>query len=290
MSATIKQGPHVSAFESDAMAQLHEEVKEKEARGQVRVVKWESIRDNPPQELKVSPIAMIPHKSRKYRAILYLSFECRLSNNKHIASVNATTVKTAPRGACDQMGHSLLRVIHAFAEADEKMPDAKIFSAKWDVKDGFWRLVCEEGEEWNFAYVLPQKEGEPVKLVIPTSLQMGWIESPPYFCAASETARDVAEQYVETPVGTTAEHKFQAHTRGSNEYEGLPSRSDGECFRYMIEVYVDDFIALAIAISKDQLDYVAGGVMHGIYDAILPSDDKDDDTISMKKLTKQEGT
>ena len=102
----------------------------------------------------------------------------------------------------------MLRVIHAFAEADEKIPDAKVFSAKWDVKDGFWRLVCEEGEEWNFAYILPQKEGEPVKLVIPTLLQMGWIESPPYFCAASETARDVAEQYVETPVGTTAKHKF----------------------------------------------------------------------------------
>ncbi len=78
------------------------------------------------------------------------------------------------------MGHELDRIIHAFAEAD---PDAKIFMAKFDIKDGFWRLNCAEGEEWNFAYVLPKREGEPLKLVVP------------YFCAASEMARDVAGWY-----------------------------------------------------------------------------------------------
>ena len=74
--------------------------------------------------------------------------------------------------------------------------------AKWDIKDSFWRMDCVEGEEWNFAYILPQKEGEPVLLVVPTSLQMGWVESPPYFCAATETARDVTMEYTDMPVGT----------------------------------------------------------------------------------------
>ena len=58
------------------------------------------------------------------------------------------------------MGHTLNRIIHAFAEADK---DAKIFMAKYDIKDGFWRLDCAEGEEWNFAYVLPEHEGEPTR-------------------------------------------------------------------------------------------------------------------------------
>ena len=31
------------------------------------------------------------------------------------------------------------------------------------------------------------------EIVVHTSLQMGWCESPPYFCAATETARDVIE-------------------------------------------------------------------------------------------------
>ena len=70
--------------------------------------------------------------------------------------------------------------------------------AKWDIKDGFWRLDTEEGTEWNFSYVLPQHPGEPIYLVVPTSLQMGWVESPPFFCVASETARDVAQDYCET--------------------------------------------------------------------------------------------
>ena len=92
-------------------------------------------------------------------------------------SVNDNSEKTSPQGSIDQLGHSLLRMIHAFAEAEE---EDFVFMAKWDVKDGFWRLDCEDGEEWNFAYVLPQPDGEPIKLVVPTSLQMGWVESPAY--------------------------------------------------------------------------------------------------------------
>jgi hypothetical protein len=96
---------------------------------------------------------MIPHKSRNFRAILDLSFKLRLKDGTHVPSVNDTTTLEAPAAAIDQMGHALQRIIHAFAEADE---DAKIFMAKYDIKDGFWRLDCQEGEEWNFSYVLPR--------------------------------------------------------------------------------------------------------------------------------------
>ena len=147
---------------------------------------------------------------------------------------------------------------------------------KWDIKDGFWRLDCRDGEEWNFAYVLPQQEGEPVRLVVPTSLQMGWIESPPYFCAASETARDVAQQYVEREVGITPDHKFLHHTTTSEEYAKLPTtnkQGDGG-FNYMLEVYCDDFVSLAMASSKAQLDHVANSVMSGVHD-VFPADTVD---------------
>jgi hypothetical protein len=116
------------------------------------VVLWDDIKENPPPQLKISPLAMIPHKSRQFRAILDLSFRLRLKDGTHVPSVNEATTLEAQAGAIDQMGHSLQRIIHAFAEADE---DAKIFMAKYDIKDGFWRLDCQEGEEWNFAYVLP---------------------------------------------------------------------------------------------------------------------------------------
>ena len=128
--------------------------------------------------------------------------------------MNEDSEKTAPGDAIDQIGHVLLHLIHAFAEA----PDgAKIFQAKWDTKDVFWWLYCKEGEEWNLCCVLTQKPGMPIKLVVPTSLQMGWIESPPYFCTVSETGRDVAEQYIKNPVGSLAEHKFVDLTEVNSE-------------------------------------------------------------------------
>ena len=121
-----------------------------------------------------------------------------------VPSIDKNSKKTDLGGAIDQIGHAILQIIHAFSEA----PDcANIFQAKWDIKEGFWRIDCKEGEECNFCYVLPQNPGMPIKLVVPTSLQMGWIESPPYSCTVSETGRDVVEQYIKTPVGSLAEHR-----------------------------------------------------------------------------------
>ena len=80
--------------------------------------------------------------------------------------------------------------------------------SKLDVKDGFWRVVTGEGAKWNFAYVLPDKPGQPIRLVVPTSIQMGWSKSPAYFCAATETARDIADDYVRQELGTLPHQNF----------------------------------------------------------------------------------
>ncbi len=99
-----------------------------------------------------------------------MSFHLQLKQGGILPSVNATIIKTAPSGAIDQLGHSLTRIIHAFAETKDK---AHIFMTKWDIKDGFWRLDAGDGAEWNFAYLLPLDPGKPIYLVVPTSLQMG---------------------------------------------------------------------------------------------------------------------
>jgi hypothetical protein len=41
--------------------------------------------------------------------------------------MNDTTIKSASKGAIDQLGECLSRIVHAFAEADD---EAKIFMAK----------------------------------------------------------------------------------------------------------------------------------------------------------------
>jgi len=98
--------------------------------------------------------------------------------------------------------------------------------------------------------VLPQHPGQPCYLVVPTSLQMGWVESPPFFCAASETARDVAQDYCETKIGTLPHPKFTNYVIGNQAYEDLPKRDElVRIFCYLLEVYVDDFVSLVIPIS-----------------------------------------
>lgn len=73
MTKAVERGPHQSALDPEAMEYFEKEVMEKVAQGQARVVLWDDIKDAPPPQLKVSPIALIPHKSRMFRAILDLS-------------------------------------------------------------------------------------------------------------------------------------------------------------------------------------------------------------------------
>ena len=90
--------------------------------------------------------------------------------------------------------------------------------SKLDVKDGFWWVVTGEGSEWNSAYVLPDKPVQPIRLVVPTSIQMCGSKSPAYFCAATETARDVADDYVRQELGALPHNKF--------DERNLPSKKD----------------------------------------------------------------
>jgi hypothetical protein len=249
MWEAVARGPHQSSRSTEALSHFAAESAKKVRVGQAKLVLLDDIKDNPPPQLKISPIAAIPHKSKAFWSILDLSFSFRLKNGGILESVNDSTVKMAPQGALDQLGQALSRIIHAFAEADD---NAKIVLAKWNIKDGFWRMDCEEGEEYNFVYVLPQEEGMPITLVIPTSLQMGWDESPPYFCAATETARDIASDYCDIPVGSLPHHKFAKHATEAKEFNELPTTSENGELVYALKVYVDDFMSIVIPMSREQ--------------------------------------
>ena len=205
LDAAVAQGPHASALKDDAIEQIQAEAREKESQGFAKIFEWKDLRRDPPRSLKLSPLAMIPHKSRKYRAILDLSFALMVAGHL-LPSVNDATRRQAPEEAMDQIGSVLPRIIEALANAPL---EGDVMLSKLDVSDGFWRMVCEEGEEWNFAYVLPSKPGQDVEIVVPSALQMGWVLSPPFFCAASETARDVAASYAAEPLGSLPQHPLE---------------------------------------------------------------------------------
>ena len=117
---------------------------EKEEHEYTRIIKWDEIKDNFPATLKVSPLAMSPHKSRKFRAILYLSFVLKVFS-LNMSSVKAETMQLSPPEAIDQIGSVLPRIIEAIANADQDKGD--ILFTKLDIKDGYWRMVVKEGAE-----------------------------------------------------------------------------------------------------------------------------------------------
>lgn len=68
---------------------------------QAKLVDWLDIKDNPPIQLKISPISMIPHKLQKYQTILDLTFPLHMMDGTRVTSANEALVKMVPHGAID---------------------------------------------------------------------------------------------------------------------------------------------------------------------------------------------
>ncbi len=60
--------------------------------------------------------------------------------------------------------------------------------------------------------------------------------------------------------------------------------------RYVLEVYVDDFISCVVPTSRQQIEHVVRGILHGIHYVFPPSADNSKDPILAKKLRKGNGT
>ena len=154
MQAAVNRGPHRSALSNKAIAHFKAEVNEKVKSGQAKLVSWDDIKDNPPAELKISPIAAIPHKSKQFRSILDLIREVSYHRSTQ------RPYKQPPRAQWTNW------VIPSLVSFMPLRRPRRIHASSWP--NG-----AEEGTEWNFSYALPQHPGEPIYLVVPTSLQMG---------------------------------------------------------------------------------------------------------------------
>ena len=293
IEAAIKKGPHSSATEFEALKALHEETKEKVKNGYAKVIRYGDIINNLPEKLKISPVAMIPHKSRAFRTILDLSFRLR-HLGKLMESVNSATVKQAPAESMVQLGNCVQRLIALLA--DNYDPTKPFKFAKLDIKDGFWRLATNNADAWNFCYVLPQFEEvenvEDTLLVVPNCLQMGWCESPPFFCAASETARDVIEallQEVNLPKHPFEDSMLNEATASSADLRLQATAS----YLNLIEVFVDDFIGATNNTSPEHLEHFSRAMLFGVHSVFPPpaiTGHQGEDPISQKKLSQGEGT
>ena len=154
-------------------------------------------------------------------------------------SVNSATAKLAPREGMVQLGQALKRLIAIMAE-NRSSKGTPFQFAKLDIKYGFWRMVVGNEDAWNFCCVLPSETNnmdiDEIKIVVPNALQMGCCESPPFFCAASETARDTIQALLE--MDCLPEHIFDGKMmNGTHFAEGI-TLNNGTIT--VIEVFVDD--------------------------------------------------
>jgi hypothetical protein len=298
IEVALARGAHPTAHLADAIALVYKDVAYQIKAGFTQVVLWDDIKDNLPEQFKLSPVAVIPQAGRRGRIILDLSFPVRRSpekNNKKgkrrmgavmQKSVNDTTAPLAPNIPVKELGRVLPRLFEFMysTPAEEEIRFSKI-----DLSDGFWRMIVQDHQKWNFCYVMPDPPGAPIRIVVPSALQMGWCESPAYFCAATETARDIIEWLMTTDIKLPAHPMEKFLTPDDSEPRKQTTGLDS--MYHCIQVFVDDFV-LALVQTPDEalIPQLSRAALIGIHSIFPPPElsghTGGKDPVSEKKLAK----
>lgn len=201
-------------------------------------------------------------------------------------SVNDTTIITAPTIPVKEIGQVLRRLLYFMKKARS---GEWIYFSKLDISDGFWRLVVRPEDSYNFAYVLPQLPGEPIRIVIPSALQMGWVESPSYFCTVTECARDLTQYLISNNIALPHHPIEEMMT-----IPVIPKRARASSPSCLPQVYVDDFCNAATQSNDGSfLSRVRRASIHGVH-ALFPETAttthvNGKEPLSRKKLEKGDG-
>jgi hypothetical protein len=314
IDVAVARGPHPSAMLPEAIQLVHEEVAYQIEAGFSELVMWEDIEGDLPDCFKISPAAVIPQANRRGRLLLDLSFKVRRPPQKNqrrrrmgevlAESVNDLTTQNSPSAPVKEIGRVLRRLFQFIAETPE---GEEVLLAKVDLSDGFWRIIVDPKQRWNFCYVMPDPPGAPTRIVVPSALQMGWQESPGYFCTATETGRDIVSwliaeniqlpahpfEHFMIPPDPESEVEDKDSMKPREVTDGLeaePDAAEGE-ERVFVKVFVDDYI-LALVENKQRtlLRRVARATLFGIHSIFPPptmtGHTGGKDPISEKKLEK----
>ena len=212
----LERGPHPSAATPESIMLFSENIQYQVQAGFSQVVLASDLLKNPPKQLKISPVAVVPQPNRRGRIILDLSFPVKRQTRRALSqdlrrlskkqrrrvnnlapAVNNATNTTAPLAPVKLIGKALNELFEFIAV---QQPGDDVLLSKIDLSDGFWRMIVTEDARYNFCYVLPQPAGEPIRIVVPSAFQMGWKDSPPYFCTATETRRDFIDWLIATKI------------------------------------------------------------------------------------------
>jgi hypothetical protein len=175
LDAAVAKGCNHSAIEHKDF--IAEEMMEFARDGFWTILPYAKVRQLP--GLRLSPAQIKEERDRRPRFI---------ADHKSWG-INDHTIPSAPNESM-QFGGALYRLLTHIRHADPN--HGPVYMAKYDVKDGFYRIHLRPEHSVKLAIVLPPYEGLPPLVAIPFVLTMGWKNSPPTFCSFSETTCDVA--------------------------------------------------------------------------------------------------
>ena len=93
-----------------------------------------------------------------------------------------------------QFGHALDRVLREILLLDPELGPAYLL--KVDISDGFYRIALVPSDIPKLGVVFPTGPGQEPLVALPLVIPMGWKNSPPLFCTATETIADLANQRI----------------------------------------------------------------------------------------------
>jgi hypothetical protein len=131
--------------------------------------------------LRLSPLGVVPQRERQPRTICDYSFFL----------VNLDTIPLAPAESM-QFGRALWQILSTVHHGDPHL--GPIFLSKIDIADGFYRIWVNVNDVPKLGVVVLTLPGQPQIIGFPLVLTMGWMQSPPLFTAATETAAGLANQ------------------------------------------------------------------------------------------------
>ena len=153
------------------------------------------------EDLMFSPAAVKEERERKPRLLCDHSW-----NWTGWPSVNETTIPHAPPESM-QFGRALPRILRHTRHANPKFGPPK--ACKYDIKDGFYKLLLKARDCLRLALVFPKFEGEDQLVAIPLACTMGWVQSPPTFCTMSETICDLANKSIRERAPRKGTHRLE---------------------------------------------------------------------------------
>jgi hypothetical protein len=249
-------------------------------KGFFTLLPWRLVKHLP--GLRVSPLGIIPQRARRPRLIVDYSFY----------GINAETVKLAPNEAM-QFGRTLERTLQQIRHADPI--HGPVYLSKVDLADGFYRFGLALSGISKLGIVFPTYEGEEQLIAFPFVLPMGWVESPPAFCAGTETVADLANARSNRPL---PKHPLEddamtppleppslpsptTDIAAEEEQQAAPPplgyRRRLRCYRARLrhhDIYVDDYISLVQGSAKQRRQHLRR-LLYSIDEVFRPLDTSD---------------